>query len=172
MTYIALSTPKVNHQRCGEECRHEFAELYRRICTSTNQTRVNVEPMSDNLASNHRAVAMCSVHTQRSKHQDVSKYGPGINSRIRRWGISRLPLSRSSRVSLGGKALRPSTRSCGTGTIARWMIFGVIRHVAMAVHQERVKLFQEPGRIRLPFVLNPLCALAGPAPDTEPNIKE
>jgi hypothetical protein len=51
MTYITLSTPNVSHQRCGEDRRHVFAELYRRIWTSTNQTRVKVEPMSDNLTS-------------------------------------------------------------------------------------------------------------------------
>src|SRR6266446_4786460 len=73
MTYIMLSTPKVSHQRCGEDRRHVVAELYRRICTSTNQTRVNVEPMSDNLTSNHRTGAMCGMHAQRSKHHSIGK---------------------------------------------------------------------------------------------------
>jgi hypothetical protein len=61
MTYITLSTPKVSHHRCGEDRRHVFVELNRRICTSTNQTSVNVDPMSDNLTSNHRDVEMCGV---------------------------------------------------------------------------------------------------------------
>ena len=62
MTYITLSTPKVNHQRCGEDRRHVFAELNRRICISTNQMSVNVDPMSNNLKSKHRGVEMCGVH--------------------------------------------------------------------------------------------------------------
>lgn len=64
MAYITLSTPKVNHQRCGEDCRHVFDELYRRIWTSTNQTRVKVEPMSDSLTFEARdsCNVMCRVH--------------------------------------------------------------------------------------------------------------
>lgn len=50
MRYITLSTPKVNHQRCGDDGRQVFVELYTNIWESTNQTSVKVEPMSDNLA--------------------------------------------------------------------------------------------------------------------------
>ena len=132
MTYITLSTPKVNHQRCGEDRRQEFAELNRRICTSTNQTSVNVDPRSDNLTLNHKK----SKNVWRARLEESNANAPGINPRVRRWGIRRLPLCRSIRVSLDRNALRPSAMSCGTRTVA-WMSFGVIGHVAIAVPNVR-----------------------------------
>jgi hypothetical protein len=46
-----------------------FAELNRRICTSTNQTSVNVEPMSDNLTTGKFKCVVCAL--SRVKHQAV-----------------------------------------------------------------------------------------------------
>lgn len=72
MTYITQSTPKVNHQRCGEDRRHVLAELYNRIWTSTNQTSVKVEPINDNL-NTITACVMCGTHAQRCKCQETGK---------------------------------------------------------------------------------------------------
>ena len=62
MRYITLSTPKVNHQRCGDDCRQVLVELYTNIWASTNQTSVKVDPRSDNLSVRRRIGVMCDAH--------------------------------------------------------------------------------------------------------------
>jgi hypothetical protein len=86
MRYITQSTPKDNHQRCGDECRQVLVELNTNIWVSTNQTSVNVDPRSDNLS-----VPSSDRHNVRyARLEGVEKpsdaqHRPGIDPRIWRW---------------------------------------------------------------------------------------
>lgn len=62
MRYITLSSPKLNHQRCGDECRQVFVELNTNIWANTNQTSVNVDPRSDNLSVRRQIGIMRDTH--------------------------------------------------------------------------------------------------------------
>lgn len=47
--YMVHKIPKVSHQTKGAERRHEFTEVYSRMCAVKNHVRVNMDKKRDNL---------------------------------------------------------------------------------------------------------------------------